>query len=528
MSEFRSVAEAGAALRARRISAVELVEEAYRRADDLDPQLGVYEQRFTQSAVDAARRVDGDLKRGVDRGPLHGIPVAVKHIITRHAPAFARLEQAGAIVLGATTSVECANPRGNSPLPRNPWDLTRTPGGSSAGSASGVAAGLFIGALGEDTGGSNRIPAAFTGTSALKPTHGLVPRNGAVPLSPGCDSIGPMARSAADLRALLAPLVGPDPGDPSSLDVPSPKPFDGRGKDLDGVRIGVDYLDRFRYPQQDPAVRSRLTDAVEVLKRAGATVVEIEIPLHRELSIARIVTFAAESALLNRDIMRSDPASLERTTRELAQIGYAYTAVDYVQAQRVRHAGQRALAETFRTVDLLLTPTTSAPAPRLPTEPDLDLTRTDPTGLNGYCGTWNATGNPALAVPAGFNAAGLPLGVQFIGRPFEDELVLSVGEAFQNLTDWHLSVPQFPPPVRADIALKAGGSAGVVANDGIPAREAIDALAALPQLHGVDLDAAELTILRRVLSARRAAVATLEKIPSPWLEELTPVFRAVP
>ena len=277
-------------------------------------------------------------------------------------------------------------------------------------------------------------------------------------------------------------------------------------------------------------MRSRLQDAVEVLRRAGASVVEFDIPLFRELCIARIVTFAAELAVLNRKTMQSDPESLERTTRELASVGYTYTAVDYVQAQRVRRAGQHALAGTFGTLDVIVTPTTAGPAPLLRTGPDPDLTRTDPTGLNAYCGIWNAAGNPALSIPAGFNAAGLPLGIQLVGRPFEDEFVLHVGEVFQNLTDWHLRAPPFPAPALDDRGVDPGSPANDAEKRKDPALapDLARALAELPRLYGVNLAVPEVETLARILPARRATIAAFDAISEGRIEELTPVFRAVP
>jgi aspartyl-tRNA(Asn)/glutamyl-tRNA(Gln) amidotransferase subunit A len=522
VSRYSSIAEAASALRAGETSAVALLEEVSAIADRLDGRLAVFERRDSETALAAAKRADNELRAGNDRGLLHGIPVGVKLTISRDAHVFRRIEEAGAVVLGATSSVECADPFGKQLLPRNPWDLTRTPGGSSAGSSSGVAAGFFLGALGGDTGGSNRIPAAFTNVSALKPTHGIVGRSGVVPLSPTCDAIGPIARSADDLRALLAAIAGEDPDDPATHGAPSLKTFVPTGRRLDGVRIGVDYLDRYAAPRQVPSVRARLAEAAAILGQTGATIVDVEIPLFRELCIARIVTFAAESAVLNRKILQRNPAALERTTRELASVGYAYTAADYVQAQRVRHAGQRALAALFEQVDVIFTPTTAAPAPRIPEAPDPDLTRTDPAGLNAYCGIWNLAGNPAVSIPAGFASNGLPVSIQVVGRPFEDLFVLHVGDVFQSISDVHRQRPPREPASVDDEPVRAGSPEPA----GDPLEPALSrALADLPRLYGVNLEEAEIETLRRVLPVRRATIAGFDAIPEERFKLLTPVSR---
>ncbi|ATY11674.1 amidase [Amycolatopsis sp. AA4] len=443
-----SIAEAAVALRAGRTTAVALAESAIAAADELDAALGFYLARFDGPARAAAARADAELAAGIDRGPLHGIPVAVKDLLAADegettaqslvldrawglpgdGPAVARLRAAGAVLTGKTTTMEfgigAPDRTKPFPLPRNPWRPTHYAGGSSSGSASAVAAGLVFGSLGTDTAGSIRYPAALCGVTGLKPTYGRVPKNGCVPLAPGFDHVGPLARSAEDCALLLTVLAGPDPGDPSSADRPVEDYRGGLTGSLSGLRIGV-------VPHEDRVFEQ----AVAVLRDAGARTMPVELPYYAELKTVTKFGLAAEAFAWHRTNLQRRWSDYGASTRMAIAKGALVSAADYVQLQRVRRAGQRKLARLFTEVDLVVTPTATSGAPEIAA---LSTSGMAETALTSY---WNAVGNPALSVPMGFTGDGLPLGLQIAGRPFDEATVLAAGHAYQQRTSWHRQTP---------------------------------------------------------------------------------------
>lgn len=451
-------------LRAGELTSVELVEAGIEAADRRDGALGVYLTRMDESALEEAERADAELRAGRDRGALHGIPVGVKDMIavagvpttaqslvradapaeTADAPVVARLRAAGAVITGKTTTMEfgCGIPDPSKPfpVPRNPYNLDRWAGGSSSGSASGVAAGMFLAALGGDTAGSIRMPAAFCGVTGLLPSYGRVPRSGSVPLGYSLGRIGPLARTARDCAAVLAAIVGPHPGDPAGTAVPPPEvPFDddrGYGGDLAGLRVG---LVRDLPPGSDPALAGRLADVVAELAGLGASVAEVTLPYWSELIGATIVTAVCEGLAQHRADLRAHWADYFPASRGLLASGALFTGADYVQAQRVRRLAAGAVAELFGRVEVVLTPTAVVGAPPF----DALVTEAghqDNAGLFGQVRTpyWNALGNPVVAVPIGPAESGLPLSVQLAGPVFGDTTILRVADAFQRHTEWHL------------------------------------------------------------------------------------------
>jgi aspartyl-tRNA(Asn)/glutamyl-tRNA(Gln) amidotransferase subunit A len=429
-------------------------------------------KRFQSSSRAAAEAADVERAAGSVRGPLHGIPVGIKDVIsTSEGPTSGqslvdvapplmgdavvtwRLRSAGAIILGKLSTMEmaCGAPDADKPfpIPRNPWLTERWAGGSSSGSGSAVATGAVLGALGTDTGGSIRVPAAYCGITGLKPTFGRVPKSGTIPLSHSLDHVGPMARSARGCAMLLNVLAGPDQTDPSA----SPEPVDDYSAtltgDLTGVRIGVDRLDRISGDDEDPAVPELLAAAVEVLRSRGASVVSLELPYYEEMSALNKVIMACEGFAHHRAALQGRWRDFGAPTRLFLSIGAMYTAADLVQAQRARAAGRRALERLFRHVDLVITPTVAAGAVRLDELTDKIVKLRMPT----FTGYWDSAGTPALSVPMGFTADGLPLGLQICGRPFEEGLVLRAGDAYQQDTDWHLRLP----PVSVHAGARGGG-----------------------------------------------------------------------
>jgi aspartyl-tRNA(Asn)/glutamyl-tRNA(Gln) amidotransferase subunit A len=313
-----TIADAAGALRDGSLTSVALTEAMIERADRLDGELGTYIVRFDDAARARAVTADAELAAGNDRGPLHGIPVGVKDILAavegpttaqslvldpawgagHDAPIVSRLRTAGAVITGKTTTMEFAigmpDPAKPFPIPRNPWNVCTWPGGSSSGTGSGVAAGLFLGGIGTDTGGSIRIPAAFCGVSGLMPTYGRVPKSGCAPLGYSLDHIGPLARSAWDCAVMLQVLAGHDPTDMYSADQAVPDYVAALDGSMAGLRVGVERAHHLK-PGGDPDAIAAFEAAVKVLASLGATVVEVSIPYFDEVTAATFITLAAEA-----------------------------------------------------------------------------------------------------------------------------------------------------------------------------------------------------------------------------------------
>ncbi|MGW0179561.1 amidase [Nocardia sp. NPDC003345] len=450
---------AAQALRNRDITATELVERSLAAADTADEAIGVYLTRFDDPARAAAARADEKIAAGLPLGPLEGIPLGIKDILAHSRgpttaqslvldPAWGaatgdcavvrRLERAGAIVTGKTTTMEFAigapDPGKPFPVPRNAWDTTRWAGGSSSGSGSGVAAGMFCAAIGTDTAGSIRIPAAFNGITGLKPTFGRVPKSGVVPLGYTLDHIGPMARTAADCAVVLTVMSGYDPADPYSSSAPIDDYAGALTGDLRGVTIGVDDLDRYATGGIDPAQPGLFTAAVAALREAGARIVPVQLPMYQELTAIDIVVMLAEAHAYHREDLHTRWADYGRPTRIILAGGAAVSGPDYVQAQRVRRIARQRMAELFGIVDLIVTPTGHLGAPALAEMDPLDPLGVLPSLHTPY---WNPLGNPTLAVPIGLSGAGTPLSMSISGAPFAEAAVLRAGDAFQRHTDHH-------------------------------------------------------------------------------------------
>ena len=464
MTDFPlTLTEAAAALRAGTVTSVDLTRNAIARADELDRALGVYLARFDDYALEAAAAADAELAAGRDRGPLHGIPCGVKDILAmaegpttaqslvldpawgagRDAPVVARLKRAGAVLTGKVSTMEFAIGMPDAdkpfPLPRNPWNTGTWPGGSSSGSGAGVAAGLFYMAIGTDTAGSIRWPAAFCGVSGLMPTFGRVPKSGCVPLGYSLDHVGPLARSAADCAVALEVIAGPHPSDPDSVDAPPFTPPD-LPADLAGVRIGLVLEDQLS-DQADPALRPAFEAAVAALAARGADVREIRLPYWREMVTANIVTIMAEAFAYHHGDLGRRWNDYFAATRMVVAQGALLSSADYVQAQRVRRVAQQAVGDLFADVDLIAAPTVQAGA--------ITYEELGARGLGGRgrpgtminTGYWDCVGNPVLAVPIGFTDGGLPLSMQLAARAFDEAAALRAGLLYQEDTGWHRKQP---------------------------------------------------------------------------------------
>lgn len=455
-----TIEEAAAAFRSGALTSLELTTKLLARADALDERLGTFIARFDATALAAAKQADADFAAGLDRGPLQGIPLGIKDILAAKegpttacsrillghpewgpgsdSPSVARLRAQGAVLLGKTTTMEFAmgppDPDGPFPIHRNPWNLERWPGGSSSGTGTGVAAGLMLGGLGSDTGGSIRIPSALCGLSGLKPTYGLVPKSRVVPLAHSLDTVGPMARSARDCALLLQAIAGGSPDDPTSLPRPVPDYAAALTGDLSGLRIGVERDHHVRVPGFDAACRERFEAAVAALERAGAQLLEIRFDGYGELTAAAMLTSAAESFAYHRAELKRRFTDFGRGARRALSTGALYGAADYVQAQRARAYGLATLRRVLAACDVIVTPTIGLPAPRLDGDFWAMMAWT-------YTPVWNLLGTPAMSVPMGPIEGGMPSGLQIIGGHFDEATILRVAEAYQRGTDWHLARP---------------------------------------------------------------------------------------
>jgi aspartyl-tRNA(Asn)/glutamyl-tRNA(Gln) amidotransferase subunit A len=454
-----TIEEAGRSLRSGEVTSLELIERGISRADALDGALGTYLLRFDDQARASAAIADEELARGIDRGPLHGIPLGIKDIIATDegpttaqslildpawgdqgdAPVVARLRAAGAIVTGKTTTMEfaCGMPDFDKPfpIPRNPWNLDRWPGGSSSGTGSGVAAGLFPGGLGTDTGGSVRCPATFSGISGMKQTYGLVPKTGCTALGTSFDHIGPMARSAWDCAAMLSAMAGAHPSDHTTVAVEVPDYTAGLTASLEGLRIGVDRVNTLGAAAADPELASLFDAALAVLADLGATVTEIEIPLYSELTDVTMTGWPAEVLAYHRGDLQSRWSDYGAETRMVMATGALLSAADHLRADRVRQHGRLKILGLFDELDAIVTPTAACGAPA--------IEGTDLASVVSlvFTAVWNATGFPALSVPMGLGSESMPIGLQVVTPPFADGLALRIGHAYQTRTDHHLLVP---------------------------------------------------------------------------------------
>ena len=470
-----TILEAGEWLREGRLTSLELTDALLQKATAAQDTLAAFITIAHESARAGAMRADAELAGGVDRGPLHGIPIGVKDIIAtadapttansrvmdpawgegRDATVITRLREAGAIVLGKLGLNEYAigfpDPDTGFRIPKNPWDMSRFPGGSSSGTGAAVAAGLVLGGLGTDTGGSIRGPASYCGITGIKPTFGLVSKDGCVPLGYSLDNIGPMTRTVLDCALMLQVMAGFDPKDACSVDRPvanmlatldrwgSRSALSGArsGSSLVGVRLGVprDYF--FDVAELDLEVKAAVLQALAAMESAGATLVDVSIQHASLARLAQRTIMFAEAYAYHEPDLQSRPELYGKYTRQSIRQGAFFTAPDYVQAQRVRSLVKTEVVQALSNVDVLITPTMLGVAPTFESY-DFEGSIKQPT----FSGIWNLTGSPAMSVCCGFSSSGLPIGMQIVGKAFGEPTVFKVGDAYQSITDHHLALPQ--------------------------------------------------------------------------------------
>ncbi|QHC23153.1 amidase [Streptomyces sp. GS7] len=449
-----SLTEASDAIASGSLSPVELTDSVLARLEATEPLHHAYATVTADAARAQAAAAEREIAAGRRRGPLHGIPMALKDLIDtagvetasgsavdagripdRDAIVAARLGQAGAVLLGKAHTHEFAYGL-TTPQTRNPWAPDRTAGGSSGGSAAAVAAGAATFALGTDTGGSIRVPAALTGVVGLKPTYDLVPREGVTPLSWSLDHVGPLTRTVHDARLVLDAIAtraadgaGSGPGSASR------PPTGHRPQDhdrLDGLRIGVPtayYFDRV-----DPGVEAAVRAALDHMAGLGAHLVDVQIPLPDAVQATHWALMVPEATAYHAPRLRAAPERYGADVRVLLEAGALLPAVDHIRAQQARTLMRRQWAQLLREVDLVAAPTVPATAARSDQESFTWPDGTTEAVADAYvrlCAPANITGLPALSLPVGVDHDGLPIGMQLIGRPFGETALLDAASTYE-------------------------------------------------------------------------------------------------
>jgi aspartyl-tRNA(Asn)/glutamyl-tRNA(Gln) amidotransferase subunit A len=455
---FLPLTEAAALIASRAISSVELTTLMLNRIEAFDPELNAFITVTHEAALAQARAMDDLTAAGITLGPLHGVPLAIKDNIAtagirttaasrvyagwvpdRDATVVERLRGAGAVILGKLNLYELAfggvHPDfGES---RNPWKMDRACGASSSGPAAAVAAGLAYGTLGTDTGGSIRLPAAACGLVGLKATYGVVSRAGVVPAGYSLDHVGPLTRTVRDTAVMLQVLAGADARDPAGSQRPAPDYLKDLDAGVQGLRVGVPKTQANELI--DPAMRQACADALGVLETAGARLIDIEMPDHLLSRSLMWAIAATELAEAQRDYLRKRPQDYSDGVRAAILQGAFLPATEYVHAQRVRQKLAQDYAAIMEHVDVIAMPVVPFPAwPIGADEVAIGNARENlMAGLTRYCPPFNISGQPAIALPAGFDAEGLPLSFQIAGRLHDDKLVLRAARAHERATGWH-------------------------------------------------------------------------------------------
>ena len=454
--------KAGELLRSKAASPVELTQACLKRIESYNSPLNAFITVTAEQALAAAREAETEQRRGKWRGPLHGIPIALKdnidtanirttgaselfkdRIPSEDAEVVRRLKNAGAILLGKTNLHEFAY-GGTSSITffkpvHNPWALDRIPGGSSGGSAAATAAGLCFGSLGTDTLGSVRIPASYCGVVGLKPTYGRVSNRGVIPLSWTFDHVGPICRSVEDAALMLGVIAGYDERDPTTVDEPLQDYGRAFKMQTSKLRLGIPRAPHFE--RLEPEIASAVAAAIEVLRKLTATVTDVTLPpADFSPGSSNSNVRAVEALAYHSQWIAASPEKYQPETRDrIIKLSANVKASDYVLAHNQVESLRREIKKTFSMVDLLITPTmpgSPVPIAQSSTLDAVDFRNTAPFDVYGL---------PAITVPCGFTSAGLPIGLQIIGAPFAESIVLALARAYEQATEWHTKHPQLNP-----------------------------------------------------------------------------------
>jgi len=453
-----TIAQASEQLRRAKISPVELTRACLSRIEKLNPKINAYITVMAEQSLAQARDLEAELRAGKSRGPLHGIPIALKDLFdtagvkttcgsavfanripSEDAEVVRRLKAAGAVIVGKTNMHEFAygatSIASHYGAVHNPWDLGRVAGGSSGGSAAAVAAGMCFGAMGSDTGGSIREPASFCGLSGLKPTYGRVSVRGVVPLSWSLDHVGPLCRTATDTALMLEAIAGYDPLDTTCADWPVERYAQTMHANTATFKIGV--VRRIFFDQLDPPVEAAMNAASDVIGKLTAGVRDAELPSYRTLPVVAVEAYAYHTPYLTETPELYQPSTLARLKG-----GATITASAYAEGRRELDRLRRVVGTVFASVDLLVTPTTPRAAVSIA---DGAREETPPPGgvspLLRNTQPFDIFGLPTISIPCGFTREGLPIGLQISGPRFGESRVLALAHAYQQATDWHTRRP---------------------------------------------------------------------------------------
>ena len=458
---FLELTALAALIRKREISPVEAARLQLDRIAALDRKLASYAAVTTERAMAEARAAEAEIVAGRYRGPLHGIPLAVKDLFwTKDIPTAAgmsihksfkpaedatvvrRLHDAGAVLLGKLQMTEGAYSDHHAQItpPRNPWNAGYWPGISSSGPGVALAAGLCFGALASDTGGSIRWPSAANGVTGLKPTWGRISRHGVFDLAPSLDHVGPMARSVADIAALLTVTAGADPADPTALQDPVPDFAAAIGQGMNGIRIGVDR--NWTREDVDPQVCEVLDEVERILLECGARLVKVKVPDATQAVADWVANCAVEAAVAHKAPFPARRAEYGPVLTSVLDAGHALSGLTYQDLLLRRMAFRGRMRALFDGIDLLLAPVHPFAPLSLETIGTMGLQPRLIARLQAYTAPFNVTGQPTLTFPAGFSADGLPIALQLVAPELGEAMLLRAGAAFQDATDWHRRHPQ--------------------------------------------------------------------------------------
>jgi aspartyl-tRNA(Asn)/glutamyl-tRNA(Gln) amidotransferase subunit A len=454
-----SIVETAELLRKRELSPVELTKKCLAQIKRLNPTLNAFITMTEELALAQAQAAEAEISDGNWRGPLHGIPLAMKDLIDtagirttaasalfkdrvpeEDAEIVRRLKDAGAILLGKQNLHECAY-GGSSMISyygevHNPWDPARIAGGSSGGSAASVAAGLGYGAIGTDTAGSVREPAALCGIVGLKPTYGRVSVRGVIPLSLSLDHVGPIARTVSDAAVMLQAIAGYDAKDANSVDMPVTNYLKNLNHGSKPVRIGIPR--KFFYEDLDPEIAVAVEQALNILRTLVGNLSEIEIDVPTDRTVQSAESYAYHAEFVSQSPELYQPETLRRIRK-----GEEITAAEFEQQRRELKRVRGAIYRVFEESDVLVTPTTPVPAPAIAElQQSPDLLRPRELLLLRNTRPVNVWGLPAISVPCGFTTAGLPIGLQIIGPHWREDTVLKLAHAYEQATDWHRQSPK--------------------------------------------------------------------------------------
>lgn len=462
---YKPIAELASMLRGKDISPVELTQAYLDRIASLNESLGAYITVMGDSAMAQARQAESEIQAGNYKGPMHGMPIAIKdiiytkgvltsagskvladHIPDKNSTIVDALNDAGAVLLGKLNLSEFAiggtidHPFGT---PRNPWNTEHTAGGSSSGSGIAVAAGLCAGALGSDTGGSIRGPASFCGIAGIRPTYGRVTRYGVVPMCWSLDTVGPMTRTVEDCALMLQAIAGHDPLDSTTSVLPVPDYIDGMGDGIRGLRIGLP-KDMFDYEGLDSEVRDSVMRAIGVMEELGATAEEISLPTSARSGAIFIAIADVEAANFHKDWLRNRGDDYDWSTRTRLESASLTPASAYLTAKRARSLVKQEMQDALEKFDVIIFPTGPVPAPKIAESTGkpggyyqgrLDL------GRRRYTSPAPLAGMPSISVPTGFSESRLPMGMQIIGKPFAEATLFRAGHAYERASEWYAMHP---------------------------------------------------------------------------------------